>query len=126
MQGIEEESIPFTQATPEGLSEEATPETPLPEAAPIQQLEVNPAASDLLTTGQGALRHGNIEEALSNYEQLVKQGEMVDETIHDLREAIDRYPMEIPLYQLLGDAYMRTNHLQDAIDAYTKAEKLLR
>jgi len=126
LQGIDEESIPSTQTTPEGLSEEATPETPLPEAAPIQQLEVNPAASDLLTTGQGALRHGNIEEALSNYEQLVKQGEMVEETIHDLREAIDRYPMEIPLYQLLGDAYMRTNHLQDAIDAYTKAEKLLR
>lgn len=126
LQGVEEESIPSAQAAPEQLSEEAVLETPLPEVAPIQQPQPTPAASDLLAAGQDALQHGDMDKALSSYEQLIRQGEMVEETIHDLREAIDRYPMEIPLYQLLGDAYMRANHLQDAIDAYTKAERLLR
>jgi cytochrome c-type biogenesis protein CcmH/NrfG len=37
-----------------------------------------------------------------------------------------RYPVEVSLWQLLGDAYMRANRLQDALDAYTKAEELLR
>jgi cytochrome c-type biogenesis protein CcmH/NrfG len=50
----------------------------------------------------------------------------LDEVIHDLREAIYRYPVEVIIWQTLGDAYMRTNRLQDALDAYTKAEELLR
>ena len=30
------------------------------------------------------------------------------------------------LWQVLGDAYMKENNLQDALDAYSKAENLLR
>ena len=44
----------------------------------------------------------------------------------DLRDALYRYPVEVPIWQALGDAYMRANRLQDALDAYTKAEELLR
>ena len=44
----------------------------------------------------------------------------------DLREALYRYPVEVSLWQALGDAYMRSNRLQEALDAYTKAEELLR
>jgi cytochrome c-type biogenesis protein CcmH/NrfG len=32
----------------------------------------------------------------------------------------------VDLWQTLGDAYVRKNKLQDALDSYTKAEELLR
>jgi len=43
-----------------------------------------------------------------------------------LRDAMYRFPVDVDIWQLLGDAYMRSNRLQDALDAYTKAEELLR
>jgi hypothetical protein len=41
-------------------------------------------------------------------------------------DALYRYPVEVSIWQALGDAYMRSNRLQEALDAYTKAEELLR
>ena len=41
-------------------------------------------------------------------------------------QALYRYPVEVAILQALGDAYMRANRLQDALDSYTKAEELLR
>ena len=58
--------------------------------------------------------------------KLIKKGKLLDEIIFDLREALYRYPVEVSIHQALGDAYMRANQLQDALDAYTKAEELLR
>jgi cytochrome c-type biogenesis protein CcmH/NrfG len=60
------------------------------------------------------------------YERLIKKGRLLDEVIHDLREAIYRYPVDVIIWQTLGDACMRAGRLQDALDAYTKAEELLR
>ena len=51
---------------------------------------------------------------------------MLEEVTFDLKEAIYRFPVEVSIWQALGDAYMRANRLQDALDAYTKAEELLR
>ena len=72
------------------------------------------------------LAHGHILSAVEEYSKLIKKGRMLDEVIHDLREAQYRYPVDVGIYQVLGDAYMRANRLQDALDAYTKAEELLR
>ena len=46
--------------------------------------------------------------------------------IHDLKEISYQYPIEVSVWQSLGDAYMRANQLQDALESYTKAEELLR
>jgi cytochrome c-type biogenesis protein CcmH/NrfG len=51
---------------------------------------------------------------------------MIEETIHDLRDALYRYPVDISIWQTLGDAYLCNNQIQDALDAYTKAEEFLR
>ncbi len=72
------------------------------------------------------LSRSNIPGALETYAKLIKKGRLLDEVIFDLREALNRYPVEINILQSLGDAYMRANRLQDALDAYTKAEELLR
>ena len=46
--------------------------------------------------------------------------------IRDLTESIYRYPVEVGIWQTLGDAYMRANRLKEALEAYNKAEELIR
>ena len=79
-----------------------------------------------LTGAQMELTRGNIPGAMDSYGKLIKKGKLLDEIIFDLREALYRYPVEVSIMQTLGDAYMRANRLQDALDSYTKAEELLR
>ena len=80
----------------------------------------------LLGSARNELSRSNIAGALDTYAKLIKKGRFLDEVVHDLREALYRYPVEVNIWQSLGDAYMRSNRLQDALDAYTKAEELLR
>ena len=80
----------------------------------------------MLGTARTELSRSNIPGALEAYERLIKKGRFLEEVIFDLREALYRYPVEVSIWQTLGDAYMRANQLQDALDSYTKAEELLR
>jgi tetratricopeptide (TPR) repeat protein len=80
----------------------------------------------ILGSARSELSRSNIPGALETYEKLIKKGRFLEEVIYDLREALYRYPVEVSIWQTLGDAYMRANQLQDALDAYTKAEELLR
>ncbi len=80
----------------------------------------------ILGSARAELSRSNIPGALETYEKLIKKGRFLEETIFDLRDALYRYPVEVSIWQTLGDAYMRANQLQDALDAYTKAEELLR
>ncbi len=79
-----------------------------------------------LSQAQAELSRGNIPAAMEIYGKLIKKGRLLDEVIFDLREALYRYPIEVIIWQALGDAYLRANRLQDSLDAYTKAEELLR
>jgi hypothetical protein len=79
-----------------------------------------------LDGAQTELGRGNIAAALDLYEKLIRKGKSLEEIIRHLRDALYRYPVEVPIWQALGDAYMRANRLQEALDAYTKAEELLR
>lgn len=79
-----------------------------------------------LGSAQAELGRGNIAAALALYGKLIRKGKSLEEIIRDLRDALYRYPVEVPIWQALGDAYMRGNRLQEALDAYTKAEELLR
>ena len=79
-----------------------------------------------LGSARNELSRSDLAGALQAYEKLIKKGRFLDEVIFDLRGALDRFPVEVSILQALGDAYMRANRLQDALDAYTKAEELLR
>lgn len=89
---------------------------------PTGALAVDPT----LRAAQAELSRGNVSGALQEYGKLIKKARLLDEVIFDLREALYRYPVDVLIWQALGDAYMRANRLQDALDAYTKAEELLR
>jgi tetratricopeptide (TPR) repeat protein len=80
----------------------------------------------ILGLARSELSGSNLLGALENYARLIKKGRFLDEVIYDLRDALYRFPVDVNVWQSLGDAYMRANRLQDALDAYTKAEELLR
>jgi cytochrome c-type biogenesis protein CcmH/NrfG len=80
----------------------------------------------ILGQARSELSGSHLSEALDNYARLIKKGRFLDEVIFDLRDALYRFPVDVNIWQSLGDAYMRANRLQDALDAYTKAEELLR
>ena len=106
------------------------PEKPEHEQPPVvqepKQIQATMLRETLLTKAQAELSAGNIQSAINEYGGLIKRGRLLDEVIHDLREALYRFPVDVSIWQALGDAYMRANRLQDALDAYTKAEELLR
>jgi tetratricopeptide (TPR) repeat protein len=80
----------------------------------------------VLGQARNELSGSNVSGALDHYARLIKKGRFLEEVIFDLRDAIYRFPVDVDVWQSLGDAYMRANRLQDALDAYTKAEELLR
>jgi tetratricopeptide (TPR) repeat protein len=104
--------------------------TPGPQPEPVSQREAGglniPTVDPVLAMARDELGRNNINGALTSYGKLIKKARYLDEVIYDLREALYRYPVDVSLWQSLGDAYMRANRLQDALDAYTKAEELLR
>ena len=80
----------------------------------------------ILSQARNELSGNNVSSALDSYSKLIRKGRFLDEVIFDLRDATYRFPVDVDIWQSLGDAYMRANRLQDALDAYTKAEELLR
>lgn len=127
-------SIPETEPTAVASEQEARPaektspqeEQPLPAPRPksVEGQRRRPEMS--LGSAQTEIGRGNIAAALEIYSKLIRKGRSLEEIIRDLRDALYRYPVEVPIWQALGDAYMRANRLQEALDAYTKAEELLR
>jgi tetratricopeptide (TPR) repeat protein len=99
--------------------------SPKPTSAPSKSVPSSPAPSTL-GNAQTELGRGNIAASLDIYSKLIRKGKSLEEIIRDLRDALYRYPVEVAIWQALGDAYMRANLLQEALDAYTKAEELLR
>jgi competence ComEA-like helix-hairpin-helix protein len=89
--------------------------------------EVPGVASDVpeLQNAWNNVSQGNIQDAVNQYTALINQDQHLDETIRDLHSALGKYPNDSSLYQTLGDAYMRSNMLQEALDAYNRAEDLL-
>ncbi|HJS19086.1 MAG TPA: tetratricopeptide repeat protein [Anaerolineales bacterium] len=105
---------------------QATPEPQAEPAPPPSSGLVIPTTDPVLGMARDELSGNNIEGALASYGKLIKKGRYLDEVIYDLRDALYRHPVDINIWQSLGDAYMRSSRLQDALDAYTKAEELLR
>ncbi len=129
----EEEPAVETEVHPTQAEEwlpEPAKSTTLPAAEPEQPAAAVKPAPDspeaILDSGRQALKAGDLEIAVKSLTKLVKRGKMVEQIIHETREALRRHPVDVGLWQLLGDALMRTDNLQDALDAYSKAEDLLR
>jgi cytochrome c-type biogenesis protein CcmH/NrfG len=127
------------------LAEEPLPAPELfeevaPEPEPVMEIEPEPLPAapepikpdtgllynELLTNAKESLAAGDISEALVGYTRLVRRKRHLEVVIEDLQDALYRHPVDTDLLETLGDAYVKANSLQDALDAYTKAEDLLR
>lgn len=95
------------------LDEEVTPE-------PVDEYQ------EALIQARNSLNQENVTEALDHYLTLIKSRRLLQEVIEDLTEALYLYPVDVYIWQALGDAYVRTGQLQEALDTYTKAEEMIR
>ena len=91
------------------------------EAAPVVETE-----ETILASARQLMDAGEIEPAIEHYSRLINQRTNLEAIIPDLEEATYRHPVDFNIWQVLGDAYLRKDALQEALDAYTKAEELLR
>jgi tetratricopeptide (TPR) repeat protein len=121
-----QEQTGTTQAAPESVQPKEVRSTSKPSVRARSATVTPKSTTSALGQAQSELARGDIPSALEHYAKLIKKGRCLDDAIRDLRDALYRYPIEVSIWQALGDAYMRSNRLQEALDAYTKAEELLR
>ena len=105
-----------TAVAPESEERVTAAET-ISEEAPAPETKKK---EDLLEHSRQALASGDIQAAVEMYGDLVKRKVSLDSVIEDLRIAVDRTPDKADLWQILGDAYMRDDQTDEAIDAYRK------
>jgi tetratricopeptide (TPR) repeat protein len=137
-QAVEAAPPPVVSAAPEAVVQPVVeavpphlPPEPVPAAAPRPTIRSTGALtmdkdSLALRGAREYLNKGGLDKAMGEYAKLIKRGKLTEEVIYDLQEATYRHPVDVVVWQTLGDAYMRSNRLQEALDAYTKAEELLR
>jgi len=104
------------------FSQDETPVLPPRVTAPLG------SNKDALAVQQARdlLSHGGLNDAMKEYSRLIKRGKMLEEVIFDLQDAVYQHPVDVIVWQTLGDAFFRANRLQEALDAFGKAEGLLR
>jgi tetratricopeptide (TPR) repeat protein len=130
-QDFEEEEIVPTQTDewqPESEVEAVEEEEAEPELQAVETPSSPPPDSpqSIFETAKEAAEKGELADALVGFNKLVKKGKLVNEVIEEVSETLRRHPVNVEFWQLLGDSYMRIDDLQQALDAYTKAEELLR
>ncbi len=110
------EAAPHIPAAEEDIPEAEKAE-PAVEVVPSKYKE---PASQLLQGARQALTAGDAGRALSDYKKLIERKQDLDTVIEDLEHALERYPNLPTMWQVLGDAYMKTDQLQEAIKAYQR------
>lgn len=80
---------------------------------------------EILVTARTRLNEKQIKAAVEEYKLLIKKKKFLGEVIDDLKKATLDHPLEILIHQTLGDAFMKKDMLDDALEAYSKAEDLL-
>jgi hypothetical protein len=79
------------------------------------------APDNILAHSQQRMLDGDFETAAEGLSYLVSSGQMVDDVIERLEDFAPHQPGAASLLRVLGDAYMRNNQLQKALDVYRQA-----
>jgi hypothetical protein len=127
-----ETAPPVPAPPPAGIpASTPTPTTPVQPPMPLrpavrQTGMLGDKDGPVLHMARQSMEHGGLDAAINGYTKLIKRAKFLEEVIYDLKEATYTHPVDVIIWQTLGDAHMRNNQLQEALDAYTKAEELLR
>jgi competence ComEA-like helix-hairpin-helix protein len=92
--------------------------------APLDARET--PVSQALNEARIYIKEQNFVEAADSYSSLIENGQFLPEIINDLQVVLDQYPKNVNLWQALGDACLRNEQLQEAFEAYSRAEELLK
>jgi hypothetical protein len=114
----QEEEIPTPAETPK-------PVPPTPEPKPAKKAVVTENFEEILVTARTKIGEGLISDATDLYSSLIKKKKFLTESIEDLKNASLDHPLEISIHKTLGEAYMQQDMLDEALEAYSKAEDLL-
>jgi tetratricopeptide (TPR) repeat protein len=68
----------------------------------------------------------DLDDIIEKYSYLIRKGRDLDQVIDIIQETLADHPKDSRLWQMLGDGFMRLDRLKEALDAYTKAEELLK
>jgi competence ComEA-like helix-hairpin-helix protein len=79
-----------------------------------------------LDEARAMLNKGELKPAFERYARLIQSNQLLSQMVDDLKEAAGRYPEEFDVWLNLGDTHLRLNQVHDALQAYFKAEELLR
>lgn len=101
------------------------PATPL-EPAPIPPFQGQGEAPPELAAARQAWDSGDTQNSLELYAGLIKAGTLLDYVVHDLQKAAEKSPNDFMIWQSLGDAYFNNNQIEEALQAFARAEQLLR
>jgi hypothetical protein len=100
------------------------PEKPIVVTQPSSARK-NAGAADL-TRAREAAAHGDLTTALRRYIKLINSNRALDQVSADLKELTRKNPKNYLAWQTYGDARLRSNRIQEALDAYAKAADLLK
>ncbi len=140
---LEKEPQPEPKSEPEmELEPEPEPEPeaelelePEPEPEPQPETKPEPARaskakpkklepSEVLDLARQSFASDDIEQGITHYTELIKRKKELKAVIEDINIALDREPETPDLWQLLGDAYMKDDQLQEAIKAYQRGTEV--
>ncbi len=93
---------------------------PKPPVRAPQPAGVKPVLEDRLREARKGLATGDYRSAAGDYGAAVKKKYQLSEVIAELEHALERNPKAAPLWQVLGDAYMKADRLPEAITAYER------
>jgi tetratricopeptide (TPR) repeat protein len=96
---------------------------PIVESSPVEITGSD--LNNLYDQAKSSLNNNDFITALDQYADLIQAGQFLEQIIHDLNDALLEHPININVWEILGDAHFKASHLQEALNAYTKAEELL-
>jgi tetratricopeptide (TPR) repeat protein len=121
-----EAEVPAPSPIEEQLPQAAQLEVAQPEVPPSTPQALGEQNQKALSDARSSIDQGQPSQAVESYAGLIKQNYQLDEIIKDLTDAVYRYPVDAEMWVILGDAYFRKDQLQEALNAYNKAEELAR
>ena len=109
------------------------PEAEVPASMPVKEqatVETEPVVAEenqrLLAEARSFIDQDQLLQAVNSYTRLIKQNYQLEEIIRDLSDAVYRFPVDPEVWVSLGDVYFRNDQLEEALNAYNKAEELAR
>lgn len=115
------EPEPVAEPIPEPVAEARLPEPVAPPPPPPAKTKgAKPDMEGKLHDARHALALGDFRRAARGYSAVIKKKYKLAEITSDLKTALDRNPSAADLWQALGDAYMKSERLEEAIEAYER------